>query len=429
MFWAISYKLCAACYNTPHMFSQERKGLIFPIIAGVILLVAAFGSGYYLGSKNFISSAPPVSLSNTDSDIIVATSTVDFAPFWKAWNILSERYVSKKKIPDDQDKVWGAISGLASSMDDPYTVFFPPTESKAFADTINGEFGGVGMEVGLRDRAITVIAPLKDTPAYNAGIKAGDKVMKIDGKPTTDMTVDEAVNLIRGKKGTDVSLSLFRDGVNKPIEVKITRDIIKIPTIDTEKRKDGIFVIKLYSFSASSPDLFRNALRDFVQSGEDKLLLDLRGNPGGYLEAAVDMASWFLPAGKIIVSEDSGKTGGEKIYRSKGYNIFTDKLKFVILVNQGSASASEILAGALSEHGVAKLVGERTFGKGSVQELLPITADTSLKVTIARWLTPKGTSISEGGLKPDIEIVPTDDDITKNKDIQLEKAVSILLGQ
>ncbi len=408
------------------MFSSERKGLILSITIGVVLVGAAFGGGYYFGANRHLD-IEKINLLNKYPAIAVSTSTVDFDPFWKAWTILSERYVSKKKIPTDQEKVWGAISGLASSMGDPYTVFFPPVESKAFAETINGEFGGVGMEVGLRDRTVTVIAPLKDTPAYNAGIKAGDKILKIDGKPTTDMTVDQAVSLIRGKVGTEVALSLYRDGVKQPIEVKIIRAVIQIPTIDTESRKDGIFVIKLYSFSANSPDLFRNALREFVQSGNDKLLLDLRGNPGGYLEAAVDMASWFLPVGGVVVKEDVGKTGGEKIYRSRGYNIFTDKLKFVILVNQGSASASEILAGALSEHGVAKLVGERTFGKGSVQELVPITADTSLKVTIARWLTPNGISFSEGGLKPDIEVKPTDEDIAKGRDPQLDKAVEILL--
>lgn len=409
------------------MFFGGRKAQILLGIISVLLLIGTFGGGYYFGLRHK-TEIEKVNLQNKEPTIVISDS-VDFAPFWKAWNVLSERYVSKKKIPDNQERVWGAISGLASSMGDPYTTFFPPAEAKAFNETIKGEFSGVGMEIGIRDRTITVISPLKATPAYNAGVKAGDKILKIDGTPTNDMTVDKAVSLIRGKKGTVVALSLFRDGLKQPLELKITRDTIIIPTIDTENRKDGIFVIKLYSFSANSPDLFRNALREFVQSGDDKLILDLRNNPGGYLEAAVDMGSWFLPVGKAIVREDAGKNGGEKVYRSKGYNIFTDRLKFVILINKGSASASEILAGALSEQGVAKLVGERTFGKGSVQELIKLTPETSLKVTIARWLTPNGISISEGGLKPDVEVLPTDNDIVKNLDPQLDKAVNILLGQ
>ncbi len=409
------------------MFPKNRRVLISYIAAGILLLTGAFAIGYYYGNSRAVV-VQNINLANK-SPTVITSDTVDFDPFWKVWGILSDRYVSKKMIPTDQEKVWGAISGLASSMGDPYTTFFPPVEAKAFQESIAGEFSGVGMEIGLRDRVITVISPLKGTPAYNAGIKAGDKILKIDGTPTTDMTVDKAVSLIRGKKGTVVELSLFRDGLKQPLELKITRDTIQIPTIDTEKRKDGIFVIKLYSFSANSPDLFRNALREFVESGNDKLLLDLRGNPGGYLEAAVDIASWFLPVGKTVVREDGGKTGGEKVFRSKGYDIFNDKLKFVILVNKGSASASEILAGALSEHGVAKLVGEKTFGKGSVQELVNITSDTSLKVTIARWLTPNGLSISEGGLTPDFEVIPTDDDIAKTLDPQLDKAVELLLKQ
>jgi len=411
------------------MFSGNRKVLIYSIATGLLLLGGAFYGGYYFGKER-----PPeitkVGLLNKELPSEIASSNaVDFEPFWKVWNVINEQYVSKKEIPTDQEKVWGAISGLTASLGDPYTVFFPPQELKAFEENINGEFQGVGMEIGLRDRTITVISPLKDTPAYNAGIKAGDRILEIDDTPTSDMIVEKAVSMIRGKKGTVVTLSIYRDGFKEPKDFKITRDTIHIPTIDTENREDGIFVIKLYSFSAASPDLFRNALRDFVLSNRDKLILDLRGNPGGYLEAAVDMGSWFLPAGKTIVREAGSKKEGERVFRSKGYNIFNEKLRMIVLVNNGSASASEILAGALSEHGIAKLVGEKTFGKGSVQELVKITPNASLKVTIARWLTPNGTSISEEGIKPDVEVIPTEKDITEGKDPAMEKAVSILLSQ
>ncbi|MEK7581860.1 MAG: S41 family peptidase [Patescibacteria group bacterium] len=403
------------------------KKFAIPVALSILIIAVSFGAGVLVGKRYYSSEIEKViTIFNKESATVAVTSGTDFGPFWKTWNTLSEKYVSFKSTTTDQERVWGAISGLAESFGDPYTVFFPPVESKNFEASINGEFQGVGMEIGIRDRVITVISPLKGTPAFNAGIKAGDKILKIDGAPTMEMTVEKAVSLIRGTKGTTVAITIFREGEKEPLEFKIVRDIINIPTIDTEKRPDGIFVIKLYSFSANSPQLFRNALEVFVNSQGDKLILDLRNNPGGYLEAAVDMASWFLPSGKIVVKEESKNESNKQIFRSKGYNIFSDKLKFVILVNGGSASASEILAGALSEHGVAKLVGEKTFGKGSVQELVKITPETSLKVTIARWLTPNGVSISEGGLKPDIEVVPTKDDITKGKDKQMEKAIEIL---
>jgi len=241
--------------------------------------------------------------------------------------------------------------------------------------------------------------------------------------------LNQTVEKIRGEKGTSVTLTIFRDGDKEPQEIKIVRDVIELPTLDTEKRADGIFVIKLYNFSEHSPELFQKALIAFADSGSTKLLLDLRGNPGGYLDAAVDMASWFLPVGKIVVSEDFGGNAEPRIYRSKGYDIFNEELRMVILVDNGSASASEILAGSLNEHGVAKLVGTQTYGKGSVQELVKVTDTTSLKITVAKWLTPKGISISEKGLTPDYLIPVTKADIAKKKDPQLAKAVQLLLQQ
>jgi carboxyl-terminal processing protease len=284
------------------------------------------------------------------------------------------------------------------------------------------------MEVGMKDKILTVIAPLKDTPAYKAGIKSGDKILKIDKTTTTNLSIDAAIKLIRGPKGTTVTLTILRDGMNQPQEIKIVRDTINIPTLDTEMRKDGIFVIKLYSFDANSANLFRDAMKKFVDSGTDKLLLDLRGNPGGYLDAAVDMASWFLPGNKVVVTEDYGGNKSPDVYRSKGYDIFTNKLKFVILMDGGSASASEILAGAMQDNGRAKLVGTQSFGKGSVQEVVNITKDTILKITVAKWLTPNGTSISEKGLTPDYPVEITQKDFDAKKDPQMDKAVQLLLN-
>jgi carboxyl-terminal processing protease len=362
---------------------------------------------------------------------------VDFSSFWRAWNVINEKYAGTST--PSQEKIYGAIQGLADSLGDPYTVFFPPKESKIFASEIAGNFEGVGMEVGIKDDRLVVVAPIKDAPAERAGVKAGDFILKIDDRDSINLKTDEAVQLIRGKAGTKVKLTLGREGAKNPIEITITRARIDLPTVKTTikeevaggeggtgLRKDGVFVISLYSFSANSANLFRNALKEFIDSDSHKLVLDLRGNPGGYLEAAVDMASWFLPADATIVREEFGKGRADHEYKSKGYDIFNDSLKMVVLVDGGSASASEILAGALSEHGVAKLVGTKTFGKGSVQELVQITPETSLKVTIAKWLTPKGVSISNQGITPDYIIPVTEEDIKNKKDPQMDKAIELL---
>ena len=418
-------------------FSAKQSG---PIIIALIVIGVSFFAGFSTGVQSRPAIEKVVALENKEGG---KPSTVDFAPFWKAWSVLNEKYVSSATSTTDQEKVWGAIEGLSAALNDPYTVFFPPENSKMFQSEIAGNFEGVGMEVGIKDDIITVIAPLKDTPAAKAGVLPGDKLVKINDSVTSGMKVDQAIKLIRGKKGTEVVLTVIREGKSAPVEIKIIRDTIAIPTIDTEIRQgvsgqkdtagnpiglqeNGVFVIRLYSFSATAPDLFREALRKFIDSGSTKLILDLRGNPGGYLEAAVDMASWFLPPGAVIVSEDFGKNAPPVVYRSKGYDVFNKNLKFAILVNGGSASASEILAGALQEHGKAKLVGTQTFGKGSVQELVDITSETSLKVTVARWLTPKGTSISFKGVTPDLVVPMTAEDFTKGKDPQMDAATKLL---
>lgn len=391
---------------------------------GLFIAIASYSFGVNKGENRLSATA-----SSIRNEAEGAPSGVDFGAFWKAWNLINEKYVPASTTADqigDQEKVYGAISGLASSLGDPYTVFFPPVESEMFQADIRGNFEGVGMEVLAQDGAITVIAPLKNSPAQRAGIVAGDRIIKIDGLATSGFSTEDAVQKIRGKEGTRVSLTIFRSGIKEPFDISVQRAVIDLPTINTQVIGGDVFKIDLYSFSANSPNLFRAALREFILSGTNKLILDLRGNPGGYLEAAIDMASWFLPSNKIVVKEDFGGRQDAKSYRSRGYDIFADDLKFVILVDKGSASASEILAGALQEHGKARLVGETTFGKGSVQELVDITSDTSLKVTVARWLTPNGNSISSKGVKPDFEVVMTAADRTAGKDPQLQKALEII---
>lgn len=403
-------------------FIDKYKNIIGTVLVAVVL----FSSGFFIGRLYIPDELKVRNISNRDAG---AVSDVDFAPFWKAWSVINDKWVQTNSTTtdrvSDQTRVWGAIEGMTKSLGDPYTIFFPPVESKSFDEEISGNFEGVGMEVGMRDNVLTVIAPLKGTPAYRAGIKPGDKIVQIDKTLTNKLNTEQAIQLIRGKKGTAVKFTLLREGTKEPLEISVVRDVIDIPTIDTETKGD-VFIIRLYNFSAISANLFRDALRKFVESGKNKMIIDLRGNPGGYLEAAIDMASWYLPAGKVVVKEDFRNNADSQVFRSKGYNIFNENLRLVILIDGGSASASEILAGALHEQGVATLVGTQSYGKGSVQELIKITPETSLKVTIAKWLTPNGTSISHGGLTPDYVVKLDEAEFLKGNDTQLNKALEVL---
>ncbi len=405
------------------------------LFLGLVFAGGIFYGGYTLGLSNYNWEsvvAKQVAGTGIPQDIEKA----DFAPMWKAWAILDQKIAPSKasstKVVTEQDKVWGAIQGLAASFGDPYTIFFPPQQAKAFAESVKGSFGGVGMEVTMKDGVITVVAPLKNTPAERSGIKASDRIIKIDGISTVDMSLDKAVSMMHGDPGTIVKLTIFRESERREIELIITRAIIEVPTIQTEL-EDGVFVIHLFSFTENSAVKFRDALLEFGKLYDvgktNKLIVDLRSNPGGYLESAVDIASFFLPEGKEIVREVGNREYGEKVYRSRGFDVFKDgNLKLAILIDGGSASASEIVASALHDHDKALLVGEKSFGKGSVQELIPITSDTSLKVTIARWLTPKGLSISDGGITPDIVVssATTTKENEEPKDIQLLRAIEEL---
>lgn len=401
---------------------QNISNKIRENISIVALVVVFFVLGITLGYHN-APAIDKVTLANKNTQV---TTTADFTPFWQVWNTLNDTSLNGSKV-SDQDKVYGAIAGLVGSLNDPYSVFFKPDEAKSFEDQIAGNFTGVGMEVGIKDNLLTVIAPLKDTPAFNAGIKSGDIILKIDSTNTSGLTIDDAIKLMRGDKGTTVTLTVLHQGAKNPTEIKIVRDVIETPTLDTKVLPNGVFVISLYSFDANSAALFRNAITQFAHSDNNKLILDLRGNPGGYLDSAVDISSWFLPAGKVVVTEDYGGKQPSDILRSRGYDLLSNKkFKFAILIDGGSASASEIVSGAMQDQGVAKLVGTQSFGKGSVQTTEKVTPDTLLKVTIARWLTPNGTSISLKGLTPDYVVPITQKEVDVKKDPQMDKAIQIL---
>jgi len=397
------------------MNTQSRIALV------TVTVLVAFALGFLLGGRT---STQATFLSSPAG----APESVDLMPVWKAWELLDEKFVPATTTDPlgDSDKVWGLITGLADAYGDPYTVFLPPQRAKSFEEDIQGEFGGVGFEIGMRNGILTVIAPLKDTPAERAGIRSGDLILEVDGVSTQKMTVDDAVEAIRGEINTEVVLTIAREGEAELLTIPIVRDIIEIPTLDSELREDGIYVISLYNFGGTAVREMRAALREFVAEDGDKLLIDLRGNPGGYLEAAVEVASWFLPVGKPVVLEDYGDRENAFVHRSKGYDIMEDDWQIAILVDGGSASASEIVAGALQEHERAVLIGTQTFGKGSVQELVDVTEETALKVTVSRWLTPNGRSLSESGLMPNLEVELTTEDIETGLDPQFDAAITYL---
>ncbi len=411
----------------------QRKPTYFTVLMGIILVsviaVGAFFSGLQVGSFKE-SYSQSFRLSRLLAGDAQPPADADLTEFWNVWQLLEEKFAQASGTTplSTEEKIRGAINGLVDVYGDPYTAYFPPKEAEQFNDEISGNFSGVGMEVGMRNNVITVIAPLVGTPAEKAGILAGDYLLAIDGTSTEHISVDEAVRLIRGPENTTVTLSIARVGQPEPFDVTITRAQIEVPTVKTEKRGDT-FIITLYSFNALAEAKMQQALREYVASGADTMILDLRGNPGGYLQSAVAIASYFLPSGKVVLREQFGDGREEEIYRSQGHTLkeFAPK-DMIVLIDGGSASASEILAGALQEQEYATLVGSASFGKGSVQELVDLDDGSSVKITIARWLTPNGISISNGGLKPDIVVERTIEDREANRDPQLDAALAIIAG-
>lgn len=401
-------------------WARRTLTLSAPQAVGAFLVVAILSA--WIGASFFSVTPAPIYDAR-------APEEVDLAPLFKAWSLLDENFTpaTSTATTSSDEKLWGAIQGLAASYGDDYTVFLPPVQKQIFETQVNGDFQGVGMEIGKRGGILTVIAPIKDTPAYRAGVESGDLILEIDGEPTGDLTVEAAVGKIRGPKGSIVTLTLSRASrrSGEPFEIPVMRDTIVLPTADYELRPDGIFVVQVYMFNANAPRIFAEALTEFERSRANKLIIDLRGNPGGYLEAAVDMVSWFIPAGEVVVTQDYGTKEAGQVYRSSGFGTHFPSARIAVLIDGGSASASEIFAGALRDHNRATLIGQQSFGKGSVQQVFDVTDDTSLKITIARWLTPSGTSISHQGLHPDIEVtIP--DDLEEGEDPTLERAVQFL---
>ena len=402
-------------------------------LIGFLLILLFFAAGLTLGQKKCDYCPAPAdggqqSLSCQAWTFFEGNScaheNADLTLFWETWNDLQDKYVDKSKI-DTQKMIYGAIAGMVSAVGDPYTVFFNPVDSKNFIDDSRGEFEGVGMEIGIKKELLQVVTPLEGTPAQKAGLRSGDIIVKIDGKQSSSMSVDEAVNLIRGPKGTEVTLSIFREDWKETRDIKLVREVINVPAVKWKMINNDTAYIQLFQFSENADEEFKNAAIQIQEKSAKHIILDLRNDPGGYLSVAQDISGWFLDRGQLITVEDMGAAKGKLEYKSEGPSLFA-KTPMVILINGGSASASEILAGALRDDRGIQLIGEKSFGKGSVQQLEPLAGGSTLKVTVAKWLTPKGDQISEKGLTADIEVKMTPADYEAQKDPQLDKAIEII---
>ena len=397
-----------------------KKILVGAVLA--LVMAGVFAGGFYTGrTKNQVVSFGGKQIALAQTDASGTTPNLDFNLYWQVWAALKNNFVDKTKVTD-QNLFYGSLKGMAAAAGDPYTVFMDPTDAQAFSNDLAGTFSGIGAEVGMRNNIVTIIAPLDGTPAKTAGLMAGDKIAAINGKTTAGMSIDDAVTLIRGQKGTSVTLTIVR-GTDKPKDYKIMRDTITVKSVTTEFRPDGLMVIRLSSFNDDTLSLFNDAVQQAVMKQPKGIILDLRNNPGGYLDTAVAIASEWIKEGTVVSEQEANNQVNE--YYSNG-NARLANFPTVVLVNGGSASASEILSGALRDYKKATLVGEKTFGKGSVQSLQDLSDGSALKITIAHWLTPAGDFINEKGIAPSINIPLTQANVDKNQDPQMDKAIQLL---
>ncbi len=408
-----------------HVF---RRAFLFFFI--VFMVGGAFWIGYERGQGDLKEQAAEEEIPALSPDKAIFLNkesqdkTVDFALFWKVWGLLKDKYVDKASL-DANALFYGAIKGMLAAAGDPYTTFFDPKENRDFNEDMTGTFDGIGAEMGIKDDILTIIAPLEGMPAEKAGLMPGDKVLKINGEDSSNFTIEEAVSKIRGPRGTDVTLSIYHKGDLEAHDVIVKRDVILVKSVRFEMKDGSIAYIRISRFGEDTEREFREALRQTTDHKATKLVLDLRSNPGGYLDSAVTIGSFMIPFGKTVVIEESG-TGERHETKTRGGDELSG-LQTVVLINQGSASASEILAGALSEtRDNVTLLGETSFGKGSVQEFIPVGKGTAVKITVARWLTPSGKQINKVGITPDEKVELTADDAANDRDPQLNKALQIL---
>jgi carboxyl-terminal processing protease len=413
----------------PKMSFSSLRGILF----GLIFTSIVFSSGYYFGTKglkvSIKNNSPQITVDRTQPEV---NQNVDFALFWKVWDTLQGKYFDKSKLVQSK-MVYGAIGGMVSALGDPYTVFLAPSENKVVEEDLKGNFEGVGIQIGFKGTQLVVIAPLPKSPGEKAGILPGDYILEIkDAKKNLDITtngisVSEAVEAIRGESGTTVTLTLLREGSDKPFTVDVNREKIDVPSviINFVGEKKNIAHIQVVKFADETLTEWNDAVAEVLKNPEVMgIIVDVRNNPGGYLQRAVDLSGDFLDNGSVVVREENGD-GSKEEYTTKGLPRLKN-YKMLVLMNGGSASASEIFAGAMRDQRKAQLVGTKSFGKGTIQEPEQLTNGAGLHITIAKWLTPNGTWVHEKGLEPDVKV---ENEPNSADDKQLQQAIQVILSQ
>jgi len=406
--------------------AKRAPKTIIKLVALLLVVAISYMVGFQSGEKGYVFAPKEFKVVNQSSQ----AQTVDYQLLWDAIEVLNTKYIDK---PVDQQKIlYGAIAGAVSAVGDPYTSFLPPKELQDFKTSLQGSFEGIGAQVGQQEGLITIVAPLDDSPAKKAGLLAKDVILKVDGQSTSGWSVDQAVSKIRGKKGTTVTLSIGRVGKDQAFDVTLTRATILVKSVkwqykevEVNGQKKTIVQITLSEFGDDTKALFEQAVNDILKHNVSGIVLDLRNDPGGYLQTAVTVASYWIPSGTTVVTE-AHSDGSSQTYKASGNNRLAN-IKTVVLINGGSASASEILAGALHDYKLGQLVGEKSFGKGSVQELVELKGGSAVKVTVAKWITPNGVNLNHDGLNPDVVVKLTPEDAAAGKDVQMEKALEELV--
>ena len=393
------------------------------VVFSVTILVAIFYVGFTLGEVRGARRVVPdgegrvVNMRDVPGDV---AQEIDFQQFWDIWNLVKDNYIYQPV--SEQDLFYGALQGLLFGLDDPYSVYFTPEDAAAFTAELDGTFFGIGAEIDSKDDYIVVVAPLAESPAELAGLRAGDRIVAIDGVDTFGMNVTDAVRSIRGEQGVAVVLSVLREGADELMEISIVRDEITMESVEWEIREDGIAVISIYMFNDDTIGLFEQAVQDVLQADVKGIVLDLRNNPGGVLSAAIQIGGYWIDGQPIAIERtitESRPLVASGVAQLAG-------IPTAVLINAGSASSSEILAGALNDYDVATLIGEKTFGKGSVQEYIELPDDSAVKITVAEWLTPNGDSINHVGITPDMEVLYSEDDYNEGRTPQLDAAIDFL---
>lgn len=391
------------------------------VAVGVLVAVAVFSVGFIVGRGN------PQTVQLNDGRVVglnearQLSDDVEFDLFWEVWEMLQNDYL-RGPIPE-KDLFYGAINGLVEGLNDPYSEFFDPREADDFESDLEGKFEGIGAEIGIRDDQLVVVSPLADSPAEKVGILAGDKIYLIDGVETAGMSVDEAVRRIRGPRGSTVVLTVSHNGMETIEDIAIVRDVIRLHSVTWKVTENDVAIIRVAFFNADTATLFNEAIVDVMQSNVDGIVLDLRNNPGGFLDRAVSVAGEWVGNDTVVI--ERGENGEQSAYPSTSVGRLR-RMPTVVLVNGGSASASEIVAGALQDYGYATIVGEQTFGKGSVQEYREMVDGSAVKITVAEWLTPKERSIDQNGITPDRVVAFDADAFAEGVDVQLEAALEEL---